>query len=120
MNLDKIKETLRKFTEEREWEQFHNPKNLATALSVEASELLEIFQWSNDGGLNEINDPETKEEIEKEIADIFNYLVKLVDLLDMDLEKVALNKIKENALKYPIEKSKGRAVKYKNLSSDKS
>ena len=64
MDLEKIKKTLRKFTEERDWEQFHNPKNLATALSVEASELLEIFQWSNDGGLNEINDPKKREEIE--------------------------------------------------------
>ena len=115
LNLDKIKETLRKFTEERDWEQFHNPKNLATALSVEASELLEIFQWSNDGGLNEINDPKKREEIEKEIADIFNYLIKLVDILDMDLEKVALDKIKENAEKYPIETSKGKSLKYKEL-----
>ena len=120
MDIENLKSILKEFSKDRDWEQFHNPKNLATALSVEASELLEIFQWSNDGGLNVINDPATKKEIEKEIADIFNYLVKLVDLLDMDLEKVALNKIKENALKYPIEKSKGRAVKYKNLNSDKS
>jgi len=118
LNLDKIKETLRKFTEERDWEQFHTPKNLATALSVEASELLEIFQWSNDGGLNEINDPKKRKEIEKEIADIFNYLVKLVDILDMDLEKAALEKIKENAEKYPAEGSKGRSVKYTDFNED--
>ena len=115
MDLEKVKIALRKFTKEREWEKFHNPKNLATALSVEASELLEIFQWSNDGGLNEINDPKKREDIEKEIADIFNYLIKLVDILDMDLEKVALNKIKENAQKYPIETSKGKSIKYKEL-----
>lgn len=118
MNLDKIKKTLRKFTEQRDWEQFHNPKNLATALSVEASELLEIFQWSNDGGLNEINDPKKRKEIEKEIADIFNYLVKLVDILDMDLEKTALEKIEENAKKYPIEESKGSSVKYTDFNED--
>ena len=118
MDLDKIKKTLRKFTEERDWEQFHNPKNLATALSVEASELLEIFQWSNDGGLNEINDPQKRKEIEKEIADIFNYLIKLVDILDMDLEKVALEKIKENAEKYPIDASKGKSVKYTDFNDD--
>tara|TARA_B100002019_G_C21163331_1_gene544481 strand:+ start:377 stop:733 length:357 start_codon:yes stop_codon:yes gene_type:complete len=118
LDLEKIKKTLRKFTEERDWEQFHNPKNLATALSVEASELLEIFQWSNDGGLNEINDPKKRELIEKEIADIFNYLIKLVDILDMDLEKVALDKIKENAEKYPIETSKGKSVKYTDFSND--
>ena len=115
MDLDKIKKTLRKFSEERDWEQFHNPKNLATALSVEASELLEIFQWSNDGGLSEINDPKKRKEIEKEIADIFNYLVKLVDALDMDLEKTALEKIKENEKKYPVNKSKGKSDKYDKL-----
>ena len=69
MNLENLKLKLREFSKERDWEQFHNPKNLATALSVEASELLEIFQRSNDGGLNEINDPAKREEIEKEIAD---------------------------------------------------
>ena len=120
MDLEKVKIALRKFTKEREWEKFHNPKNLATALSVEASELLEIFQWSNDGGLSEINDPKKRKEIEKEIADIFNYLLKLVDILNMDLEKAALEKIKENGEKYPIEQSKGKAVKYSELNDDKS
>ena len=120
MDLEKVKIALRKFTKEREWEKFHNPKNLATALSVEASELLEIFQWSNDGGLSEINDPKKRKEIEKEIADIFNYLLKLVDILNMDLEKAALEKIIENGEKYPIEQSKGKAVKYSEFSDDKS
>ena len=59
LDIEKIKKSLRLFSKERDWEQFHNPKNLATALSVEASELLEIFQWSNDGGLSEINNPKT-------------------------------------------------------------
>ena len=112
MNLENLKLKLREFSKDRDWEQFHNPKNLATALSVEASELLEIFQWSNDGGLKEIDNPEKRQEIEKEIADIFNYLVKLVDILDIDLEEAALNKIKENAEKYPIETSKGKSMKY--------
>ena len=112
MDLEKIKKTLRKFTEERDWEQFHNPKNLATALSVEASELLEIFQWSNDGGLNEINDPKKREEIEKEIADVFNYIVRLADVLDVDLEKASMLKIDENEKKYPINAFKGTSRKY--------
>lgn len=115
MNLENLKLKLREFSKDRDWEQFHNPKNLATALSVEASELLEIFQWSNDGGLKEIDNPEKRQEIEKEIADIFNYLVKLVDILDIDLEEAALNKIKENAEKYPIETSKGKSMKYTEL-----
>jgi len=120
INIGIIKEKLRDFSKERDWEKFHNPKNLATALSVEASELLEIFQWSNDGGLSEINDPKKRKEIEKEIADIFNYLLKLVDILNMDLEKAALEKIKENGEKYPIEQSKGKSVKYSQFNDDKS
>jgi NTP pyrophosphatase (non-canonical NTP hydrolase) len=112
MDLEKIKLELRRFTKERDWEQFHDPKNLSMALSVEVAELVEIFQWSKSGGLDEIKDPETKEAIQKEIADIFNYLLKLVDLMDIDLEKVALEKIQENAKKYPIEKFKGISKKY--------
>ena len=77
VNLKKIKDKLIKFSKERDWEKFHTPKNLAMALSVEVSELLEIFQWSLDGGQDVIEN--SKEEIESEIADIFNYLVKLVD-----------------------------------------
>ena len=109
----KIKDKLIKFSKERDWEKFHTPKNLATALTVEVSELLEIFQWSLDGGQDVIEN--SKEEIESEIADIFNYLVKLVDLLDIDLEKIALKKIDLNSKKYPIEKSKGKSVKYTEL-----
>ena len=82
------------------------------ALSVEVAELVEILQWSNSGGLDEIKDPEIKLKMEKEIADIFNYLLKLVDVLDIDLEKAALNKIDENEQKYPIEKFKGSSRKY--------
>ena len=115
MDLEKIKLKLREFAEERDWEQFHDPKNLSMALSVEVAELVEIFQWSKSGGLDEIKDPETRKAIEKEIADIFNYLIKLVDLLDMDLEKAALEKIEENANKYPVLKVKGIAVKHSQI-----
>ena len=83
------------------------------ALSVEVSELVEIFQWVNDGGENIAIKERNK--IEEEIADIFNYLVKLVDLLDIDLEKIALKKIDLNSKKYPIEKSKGKSLKYTEL-----
>ncbi len=115
MDLEKIKKELRSFAKERDWEQFHDPKNLSMALSVEVAELVEIFQWSKNGGLDEIKDPGTKEAIEKEIADIFNYLLKLVDLMDIDLEKVTLEKIEENAKKYPIDKSHGKSDKYHKL-----
>ena len=112
MDVQLIQSRLKKFAEERDWEQFHSPKNITMALSVEVAELVEIFQWSNSGGLNEINDPDTKVQIEKEIADIFNYLLKLTDMLDIDLEKAALNKIDENDAKYPVEKFKGISKKY--------
>ena len=112
MDVQLIQSRLKKFAEERDWEQFHSPKNITMALSVEVAELVEIFQWSNSGGLDEINDPDTKVQIEKEIADIFNYLLKLTDMLDIDLEKAALNKIDENDAKYPVEKFKGISKKY--------
>ena len=112
MDLQLIQSRLNKFAKDRDWEQFHSPKNITMALSVEVAELVEIFQWSNSGGLDEINDADTKEQIEKEIADIFNYLLKLTDMLDIDLEKAALNKINENDAKYPIEKFKGISKKY--------
>ena len=85
LDLVKIKKALKDFSVERDWEKFHNPKNLSMALSVEVSELVEIFQWVNDGGENIAIKERNK--IEEEIADIFNYLVKLVDILDIDLEK---------------------------------
>ena len=112
MDIEKLQVKLRKFAKERDWEQFHSPKNLAMALSVEAAELLEIFQWSNSGGLDEIEDPKKKKEIEEEVADIFNYLLKICDELDIDLEKVALEKIDINETKYPVEKFKGSSKKY--------
>ena len=83
------------------------------ALTVEGSELLEIFQWSMDGGQDIFEN--SKKEIESEIADIFNYLVKLVDLLNIDLEEISLKKINLNSEKYPIEKSKGKSLKYSEL-----
>ena len=112
MDIDRIRKRLQEFAKERDWEQFHNPKNLATALSVEVSELLEIFQWSNDGGLTEIKDETTREEIKKEIADVFNYVVRLADILDIDLEEVALSKIEDNEKKYPSNIFKGSSKKY--------
>jgi NTP pyrophosphatase (non-canonical NTP hydrolase) len=115
LNLDIIKEKLKQFSKERDWEQYHSPKNLAMALSVEVAELVEIFQWSNDGGIKEVENEQTRKEIEEEIADIFNYLMKFVDLMDIDLEKISLEKIQKNDEKYPVEKSKGNSEKYNKL-----
>lgn len=109
-DLHSLKEQLRVFVQERNWEQFHTPKNLATALSVEASELLEPFQWLQTGEFSQLDD-KTYEEIAYEMADVLNYLVMLADRLNVDLLEVAHKKIKMNAIKYPIELSKGLAKK---------
>ena len=115
INIELIKKKLREFSKERDWDQYHSPKNLSMALSVEVAELVEIFQWSNDGGLDVIKDPNQKNKIKRELADIFNYLVKLIDILDIDIEEASLNKIKENAEKYPVEIVKGKSTKYSDL-----
>ena len=115
INIEAIKKKLREFSKERDWEQYHSPKNLAMALSVEVAELVEIFQWSNEGGLDVTKDPIQKNKIKNEIADIFNYLVKLIDALEIDIEEASLRKIKENAEKYPIEKAKGKSAMYCDL-----
>ena len=113
LDLGKIKKKLREFSNKRDRNKFHTPKNLSMALSVEIAELVEIFQWSNNGGLDVAQN--SREQIEMEIADIFNYLIKFVDLLDIDLERVSLEKIDLNAEKYPINKVKGKAIKYLDL-----
>lgn len=92
---------------EREWKKFHTPSNLAKSISIEASELLECFQWSD----TEFN----KEDVVDELADVVNYCLLLSAELDVDLEEVVLNKIEKNKKKYPVEKSKGSSVKYNKL-----
>ena len=116
LNIEKIADELRRFASDRDWDQFHTPKNLATSISVESAELLELFQWTRgQESWNEINEEKLKEKIENEIADIFLYLVRFSDLANIDLEKSALRKIALNAKKYPIEKSKGSDRKYTEL-----
>ena len=113
MNEQKIAEQLQKFATERDWDQFHTPKNIATSISVESAELLELFQWTRgQKDWNEISEVEVKEKIENEVADILLYLIRFADLAKIDLEKVALRKIELNAKKYPIETSKGSDKKY--------
>jgi len=116
LDLKKIYDYQRKFAEDRDWNQFHTPKNLAMALSVEASELLEIFQWLTPKQSQKIEkgDP-LKKAVADEIADTLYYLLRLSDVLDIDLEKSLFEKMKENEQKYPIEKSKGIATKYNKL-----
>jgi len=113
-NLDEISKYLCDFAKERDWEQYHTPKNLACALSVEASELLEIFQWKNIEQEKELfskGNPERKK-VEDEISDIVTYAIRLCDVLDIDLEMVMKRKFKENEEKYPADQVKGSARKY--------
>ena len=114
MNYDKIMEEIRTFCEDRDWRQFHNPKDLASALSIEASELQEIYLWKNPAEVDDVSEKK-RDQIEQEIADIAIYLLDLVDVLDIDLEKVIQEKLEQNRKKYPIEDAKGKNLKYDEL-----
>jgi len=102
------------FRDERDWEQFHTPKNLASALVVEASELLSIFQWTPDSGLH-ARRAEKREEIEREVADIYIYLLFLAHALGIDLDEAAEKKMALNAEHYPADRARGNARKYTEL-----
>lgn len=116
MNLKKILRAQRKFVKDRQWEQFHTPKNLVMALSVETSELLEIFQWFRDQQDQPANwSTATQTHVQEEMADVFYYLVRLADVLEIDLEKAFQDKMKKNARKYPVKLAKGKATKYSKL-----
>jgi NTP pyrophosphatase (non-canonical NTP hydrolase) len=110
---EKIAITLRAFAAERDWDQFHTPKNLATSISVEAAELLELFQWSRgQKGWDEVTDPSIRARIEDELADILLYVIRFADKAEIDLAAIAARKIASNAEKYPQERFRGSDRKY--------
>jgi NTP pyrophosphatase (non-canonical NTP hydrolase) len=113
MNADiqALQTALRSFAQEREWEQFHSPKNLAAALSVEASELLEHFQWLTEEQSRSLADTK-RNAIAEEIADVLLYLLRLADKLDIDPIDAARKKLAINAIKYPVDLAKGTSKKY--------
>ena len=111
MDLDKYKSKIREFADERDWDQFHNPKNLSMALSAEIGELLDIFQWLTSDQSKNLSDKDLKL-AKEELGDIMIYLIRLSDKLDIDLEQAVIDKIKINEEKYPIELSKGNSTKY--------
>jgi NTP pyrophosphatase (non-canonical NTP hydrolase) len=113
-DLERIKQKLREFAKERDWDQFHSPKNFSMALIVECAELVEHFQWLTDEQSKHLS-AETLDEVSLEIADIMIYLIHLADKLEVDLLQTVERKIKLNAIKYPVEKSKGIADKYNKL-----
>jgi len=110
-DLEALTLALRRFAAERDWDQFHSPRNLATALAVEASELLEHFQWMRDGESTAL-DAKRLREVSLETADVFLYLLRLSDKLGIDLVAVAHEKIALNAAKYPVEQVRGSSRKY--------
>ncbi|GHD30026.1 nucleotide pyrophosphohydrolase [Halioglobus pacificus] len=113
MNLVELLEHARQFAIERDWEQYHSPKNLSMALAGEAAELMEHFQWlTTSESEREALSAKTLSDIELEMADIFIYLLRLSERLDIDLTDATLKKIAINAEKYPVELAKGNAVKY--------
>jgi dCTP diphosphatase len=111
MNIKQIQKQLSEFASDRDWEQFHTPKNLTMALSVEASELVEIFQWLTPEQSSNLNDKQINA-VNEEVADVAIYLLRLCDVLGINLSDVVENKIKVNGDKYPVDLSKGNAKKY--------
>ena len=101
--MEDLKKDLIKFQEERDWKKFHTPENLAKSISIEAAELLEHFQWEKEYDIDEVSE---------ELADVLIYCFYMADSLNLDIEKIIRNKMAKNAIKYPVEKSKGNAKKY--------
>ena len=104
--MDKLKQAFREFNEERDWDQFHTPENLAKSVSIEAAELLECFQWSNDFDKNHVCE---------ELADVLSYCIMLADRLDVSIEEIVLDKLEKTKKKYPADKAKGVSTKYDKL-----
>lgn len=112
--LFRLREDLRRFASDRDWDQYHSPKNLSAALCVEAAELLEHFQWRTDDESKSLPADQLAK-VREEMADVLLYLVRLADKLDVDLLEAARNKILLNAQKYPVDKARGNNRKYTDL-----
>ena len=107
-DIEEILSVLIKFRNERDWEQFHNPKDLALAINVEAGELLELFLWKN-------SEEAKVEKVKEELADILAFAFLLADKYGFDVKQIVLDKVKQNGEKYPVDKAKGTAKKYDEL-----
>ena len=107
-DLEELRKVIVQFTQERDWDQFHNGKDLALALSIEAAELNEAFLWKDASKVN-------VEKVKEELADIFNYAILIADKYGLDIKQIVLDKIKRNAEKYPVDKAYGSAKKYNEL-----
>jgi dCTP diphosphatase len=112
--LERLRDALREFSAARDWDQFHSPKNLAMALSAEAGELVEVFQWLTEEQSRRLS-PEALAAAREEVADVLLYLIRLSDQLGIDLAEAADRKLAANAEKYPVEKARGNSRKYSEL-----
>lgn len=112
-DLKELLSLLEKFRDERDWGQFHDSKNLALALSIEAAELNELFLWKKESDSESVD----KERLREELADVFAYAIMLAGRHGLDVSEIVKEKIEKNARKYPIEQSKGRSNKYKDLNT---
>lgn len=106
-SLEELKKEIKDFVDQRDWNKFHTPANLAKSISIEANELLECFQW------DEVNF--NMENVKEELADVINYCIQMATILDLDIKDIVLAKLKKNALKYPVNKCKGKSTKYNQL-----
>ena len=104
--MEEIMREIKKFNEERDWDQFHTPENLAKSIAIESGELLECFQWNNDYN---------KEEVCDELADVFSYCIMMADKLGVNPKEIILKKLEKTKKKYPVEKAKGKSTKYNKL-----
>ena len=104
--MEELTKKVVEFTQERDWDQFHSPENLAKSISIEAGELLECFQWNNEYDLDEVKE---------ELADVINYCLLMADKLGVDPKQIVLDKMEKTAKKYPVEKAKGKSTKYNKL-----
>ena len=104
-DIDELKKAIVQFTKDRDWDQFHNGKDLALALSIEASELNEAFLWKDAKDVN-------VDKVKEELADIINYAILIADKYDLDIKQIVLDKLRRNAEKYPVDKAYGNAKKY--------
>ena len=105
--LELLKQRIAKFNKDRDWDQFHTPGNLSKSISIEANELLECFQWSDDNY--------DVEAVKEELADVFNYAFLIADKYQLDVKEIVMEKLAKNAVKYPVEKAKGKSDKYTEL-----
>ena len=106
-NMDKVIQAIKQLNEERDWDQFHSPENLAKSIIIEAGELLECFQWDSENY--------NKEEVYEELADVFTYCIQMAMKLGVNPEEIILKKLEKTKKKYPVEKSKGISTKYDKL-----